>query len=54
MSIEYGHPYAEGAKGAQRTQKKPLKMISGFFCVFCVIFAPSAYGCPIPPSKRTP
>jgi len=36
--------FAEVAKGIQKT-------FECFFCAFCETFAPSASGCPIPPSS---
>jgi hypothetical protein len=41
---QIGQPNAEGAEISQKKQPKiPLKDI---FCVFCVAFANSAFGCP--------
>jgi hypothetical protein len=41
---ESGLPNAEGAKVRQKSQKDIHEGFR-FFCVFCVAFAPSAFGC---------
>ena len=46
MNLKAGILNAEGAEVSRRTQSKNYAFLD--FCDFCVTFAPSAFGCPVP------